>query len=93
MEEERTQLLQQVPWEDYSYFKNDVPFITKTFALVQIADGKSRYKQLEKEFQQYREQQNIKPEFRLQSEVNVLTLEKVRHKGTGYQQFSSSVSL
>lgn len=66
------------------------------FTLVQIADGKSRYKQLEKEFQQYREQQNINPEFRLQSEVNVLTLEKVRHKGTGYllrHRFSNSLSL
>lgn len=66
------------------------------FTLVQIADGKSRYKQLEKEFQQYREQQNIKPEFRLQSEVNVLTLEKVRYQGTGYllhDKFSTSVSL
>uniref|UniRef100_UPI0037E9579E centrosomal protein of 120 kDa n=1 Tax=Semicossyphus pulcher TaxID=241346 RepID=UPI0037E9579E len=45
--------------------------------LQQIADGESRYKQLEKEFQLYREQQNIRPEFRLQSEVNLLTLEKV----------------
>lgn len=66
------------------------------FTLVQIADGKSQYKQLEKEFQQYREQQNIKPEFRLQSEVNVLMLEKVRYQGTGYllhHKFSNSVSL
>ncbi|XP_078107637.1 centrosomal protein of 120 kDa [Sander vitreus] len=45
--------------------------------LQQIADGEFRYKQLEKEFQLYREQQNIRPEFRLQSEVNLLTLEKV----------------
>ncbi|KAM3611764.1 uncharacterized protein V6R79_023822 [Siganus canaliculatus] len=45
--------------------------------LQQIADRESRYKQLEKEFQLYREQQNIRPEFRLQSEVNLLTLEKV----------------
>ncbi|XP_034727047.1 centrosomal protein of 120 kDa [Etheostoma cragini] len=45
--------------------------------LQQIADGEIRYKQLEKEFQLYREQQNIRPEFRLQSEVNLLTLEKV----------------
>ncbi|XP_044189124.1 centrosomal protein of 120 kDa [Thunnus albacares] len=45
--------------------------------LQQLADGESRYKQLEKEFQLYREQQNIRPEFRLQSEVNLLTLEKV----------------
>ncbi|XP_036000182.1 centrosomal protein of 120 kDa isoform X2 [Fundulus heteroclitus] len=43
----------------------------------QIADGESRYKQLEKEFQLYREQQNVRPEFRLQSEINLLTLEKV----------------
>lgn len=45
--------------------------------LQQIADGESRYKQLEKEFQLFREQQNIRPEFRLQSEINLLTLEKV----------------
>uniref|UniRef100_A0A3Q4HCA8 Centrosomal protein 120 n=1 Tax=Neolamprologus brichardi TaxID=32507 RepID=A0A3Q4HCA8_NEOBR len=45
--------------------------------LLQIADGESRYKQLEKEFQLFREQQNIRPEFRLQSEINLLTLEKV----------------
>uniref|UniRef100_A0A3P8VJN2 Centrosomal protein 120 n=1 Tax=Cynoglossus semilaevis TaxID=244447 RepID=A0A3P8VJN2_CYNSE len=45
--------------------------------LQQISDGELRYKQLEKEFQVYREQQNIRPEFRLQSEVNLLTLEKV----------------
>ncbi|XP_049907999.1 centrosomal protein of 120 kDa isoform X1 [Epinephelus moara] len=45
--------------------------------LQQIADAEARYKQLEKEFQLYREQQNIRPEFRLQSEINLLTLEKV----------------
>ncbi|XP_071340092.1 centrosomal protein of 120 kDa isoform X2 [Trachinotus anak] len=45
--------------------------------LQQITDAECRYKQLEKEFQLYREQQNIRPEFRLQSEVNLLTLEKV----------------
>ncbi|XP_026199758.1 centrosomal protein of 120 kDa isoform X2 [Anabas testudineus] len=45
--------------------------------LQQISDCESRYKQLEKEFQLYREQQNIRPEFRLQSEINLLTLEKV----------------
>uniref|UniRef100_A0A3P8WVE2 Centrosomal protein 120 n=1 Tax=Cynoglossus semilaevis TaxID=244447 RepID=A0A3P8WVE2_CYNSE len=47
--------------------------------LQQVRNGESRYKQLEKEFQVYREQQNIRPEFRLQSEVNLLTLEKVNH--------------
>ncbi|XP_038143058.1 centrosomal protein of 120 kDa [Cyprinodon tularosa] len=45
--------------------------------LQQIADGETRYKQLEKEFQLYREQQNVRPELRLQSEINLLTLEKV----------------
>ncbi|XP_041644369.1 centrosomal protein of 120 kDa [Cheilinus undulatus] len=45
--------------------------------LQQLADAESRYKQLEKEFQLYREQQNIRPEVRLQSEINLLTLEKV----------------
>ncbi|XP_069562020.1 centrosomal protein of 120 kDa [Brachyistius frenatus] len=45
--------------------------------LQQIGDAESRYKQLEKDFQLYREQQNIRPEFRLQSEINLLTLEKV----------------
>uniref|UniRef100_A0A3Q1JN78 C2 domain-containing protein n=1 Tax=Anabas testudineus TaxID=64144 RepID=A0A3Q1JN78_ANATE len=45
--------------------------------LLQQVGAESRYKQLEKEFQLYREQQNIRPEFRLQSEINLLTLEKV----------------
>ncbi|KAM9858660.1 centrosomal protein of 120 kDa [Aulostomus maculatus] len=45
--------------------------------LQQIADGESRYKQLEKEFQLHREQQNNRPELRLQSDINILTLEKV----------------
>ncbi|XP_034452681.1 centrosomal protein of 120 kDa isoform X1 [Hippoglossus hippoglossus] len=45
--------------------------------LQQISDAEARYKQLEKESQLYREQQNMRPEFRLQSDVNLLTLEKV----------------
>nr|XP_040051413.1 centrosomal protein of 120 kDa-like [Gasterosteus aculeatus aculeatus] len=45
--------------------------------LQQMSDAEARYKQLEKEFQLFREQQNVRPEFRLQSEVNLLTLEKV----------------
>uniref|UniRef100_A0A667WP00 Centrosomal protein 120 n=1 Tax=Myripristis murdjan TaxID=586833 RepID=A0A667WP00_9TELE len=45
--------------------------------LQQIADGELKYKQLEKEFQLFREQQNIRPEIRLQSEINLLSLEKV----------------
>ncbi|XP_057211725.1 centrosomal protein of 120 kDa [Triplophysa rosa] len=43
----------------------------------QIQEAEKKYKQLEKEFHQYREQQNVRPEVRLQSEINLLTLEKV----------------
>uniref|UniRef100_A0A096MDN1 Centrosomal protein 120 n=1 Tax=Poecilia formosa TaxID=48698 RepID=A0A096MDN1_POEFO len=45
--------------------------------LQQMADAEARYQQLQKEFQLYREQQNQRPEFRLQAEVNLLALEKV----------------
>uniref|UniRef100_A0A452J2M6 Centrosomal protein of 120 kDa n=1 Tax=Gopherus agassizii TaxID=38772 RepID=A0A452J2M6_9SAUR len=40
-------------------------------------EAENKYKILEKEFQQYKEQQCSKPEIRLQSEINLLTLEKV----------------
>ncbi|XP_067424813.1 centrosomal protein of 120 kDa isoform X2 [Emydura macquarii macquarii] len=40
-------------------------------------EAENKYKILEKEFQQYKEQQCNKPEIRLQSEINLLTLEKV----------------
>ncbi|XP_006130162.1 centrosomal protein of 120 kDa isoform X1 [Pelodiscus sinensis] len=40
-------------------------------------EAENKYKVLEKEFQQYKEQQCSKPEIRLQSEINLLTLEKV----------------
>uniref|UniRef100_A0A8C6SJJ0 Centrosomal protein 120 n=1 Tax=Neogobius melanostomus TaxID=47308 RepID=A0A8C6SJJ0_9GOBI len=46
-------------------------------AELQVCDGDARYKALEKEFMIYREQQNLRPEFRLQSDINLLTLEKV----------------
>uniref|UniRef100_A0AAY5EK81 C2 domain-containing protein n=1 Tax=Electrophorus electricus TaxID=8005 RepID=A0AAY5EK81_ELEEL len=39
--------------------------------------AEKKYKQLEKEFEQYRDQQNTRPEIRLQSEINLLRLEKV----------------
>lgn len=45
--------------------------------LQQVSDGEGRYKHLEKEFQLFRDQQSSRPEVRLQSEVNLLTLEKV----------------
>ncbi|XP_035236274.1 centrosomal protein of 120 kDa isoform X2 [Anguilla anguilla] len=43
----------------------------------QIQEAESKYKQLEKEFLQFREHQNTRPELRLQSEINLLSLEKV----------------
>lgn len=39
-----------------------------------------KYRSLEKDFAVYKEQQNSKPEVRLQSEINLLTLEKVTNK-------------
>lgn len=45
--------------------------------LQQISDGESKYKALEKEFMVYRQQQNSQTEFKLQSDINLLTLEKV----------------
>ncbi|XP_078253137.1 centrosomal protein of 120 kDa [Rhinoraja longicauda] len=43
----------------------------------QLHEAEQKYKLLEKEFHQYKEQQGSKPEIRLQSEINLLTLEKV----------------
>ncbi|KFV49074.1 Centrosomal protein of 120 kDa, partial [Gavia stellata] len=43
----------------------------------QLYEAENKYKILEKEFQQYKEQQSCKPEIQLQSEINLLTLEKV----------------
>ncbi|XP_015705557.1 centrosomal protein of 120 kDa isoform X1 [Coturnix japonica] len=43
----------------------------------QLYEAENKYKILEKEFQQYKEQQSNKPEIQLQSEINLLTLEKV----------------
>ncbi|XP_061480969.1 centrosomal protein of 120 kDa isoform X2 [Rhineura floridana] len=42
----------------------------------QLSEGENKHKALEKEFQQYKEQQSSKPEIRLQSEISILTLEK-----------------
>ncbi|XP_009869514.1 PREDICTED: centrosomal protein of 120 kDa, partial [Apaloderma vittatum] len=43
----------------------------------QVYEAENKHKTLEKEFQQYKEQQSSKPEIQLQSEINLLTLEKV----------------
>ena len=50
----------------------------------QLLDAEKKYKNLEKEFAIYKEQQNTKPEVRLQSEINLLTLEKVDGIFTNY---------
>ena len=42
-----------------------------------MEEGELKYKALQKEFSVFREQQHSRPEVRLQSEVNLLTLEKV----------------
>ncbi|XP_062985553.1 centrosomal protein of 120 kDa [Elgaria multicarinata webbii] len=42
----------------------------------QLHEAENKHKALEKEFQQYKEQQSSKPEIRLQSEISILTLEK-----------------
>ncbi|NXV23153.1 CE120 protein, partial [Cepphus grylle] len=43
----------------------------------QLYEAENKHKTLEKEFQQYKEQQSSKPEIQLQSEISLLTLEKV----------------
>ncbi|NWS75495.1 CE120 protein, partial [Crotophaga sulcirostris] len=43
----------------------------------QLYEAENKHKILEKEFQRYKEQQSSKPEIQLQSEINLLTLEKV----------------
>ena len=45
--------------------------------VLQVEEGELRYQALQKEFSVFREQQHCRPEARLQSEVNLLTLEKV----------------
>ncbi|MGH0170762.1 UNVERIFIED_CONTAM: hypothetical protein FKN15_059664 [Acipenser sinensis] len=43
----------------------------------QLQDAEHKYRLLEKDFLQFRDQQSTKPEIRLQSEINLLNLEKV----------------
>lgn len=43
----------------------------------QLADAESRVQQQIREFETYKNQLHAKPEVRLQSEINLLTLEKV----------------
>ncbi|KAK7145416.1 hypothetical protein R3I93_013214 [Phoxinus phoxinus] len=43
----------------------------------QLQESENKHKLLEKEFQQFRDQQSVRPEARLQSEISLMTLEKV----------------
>uniref|UniRef100_A0A8C5MXZ6 Centrosomal protein of 120 kDa n=1 Tax=Leptobrachium leishanense TaxID=445787 RepID=A0A8C5MXZ6_9ANUR len=43
----------------------------------QLQEAEHKFKSFDKEFQHYKDQQSSKPEIRLQSEINLLTLEKV----------------
>lgn len=43
----------------------------------QISEHETKHKDMDDNFGRYKEQQNAKPEVRLQSEINLLTLEKV----------------
>ena len=65
-------LLNSVVHFAYLCFKTAIIFF-----LIQLNDAENKYKTLEKEFHQFKDQQSSKPEIRLQSEINLLTLEKV----------------
>ncbi|KAK6179237.1 hypothetical protein SNE40_011643 [Patella caerulea] len=43
----------------------------------EVLEAEKKYRNIDREFNIYKEQQNTKPEVRLQSEINLLTLEKV----------------
>ena len=43
----------------------------------QLAEQEARTRELQQEFAKFKQEQNNKPEVRLQSEINLLTLEKV----------------
>ena len=45
--------------------------------MLQLTEMEQKYSTLDREFTSYKEQQHTKPEVRLQSEINLLTLEKV----------------
>ena len=46
---------------------------------LQLSEAEKRKTKVEKDFTVYKEELNTKPEVRLQSEINLLTLEKVGH--------------
>ena len=45
---------------------------------VQLTEQEQRTREVTQEFAKFKDEQNTKPEVRLQSEINLLTLEKVR---------------
>lgn len=54
----------------------------------QLCQAENKHKALEKEFQQYKEQQSNRPEIRMQSEIGILTLEKVQLSTSNPTSFS-----
>ena len=53
-------------------------YITRLKA--QLAEQEAKTRDVQLEFAKFKGEQNTKPEVRLQSEINLLTLEKVRHR-------------
>ena len=47
------------------------------FVLLQVLEWERKYADKEAEFSKYKDRENNRPEVRLQSEINVLNLEKV----------------
>lgn len=43
----------------------------------QLSEQEAKTREVSAEFTKYKEQQNLRPEVRLQAEINLLTLEKV----------------
>lgn len=51
--------------------------ITRHYYFVQVYEAEKRYQAKENEFIAYKEQQLTKPEVKLESEINLLKMEKV----------------
>ena len=53
--------------------------ITRHYYFVQVYEAEKRYQAKENEFMAYKEQQLTKPEVKLESEINLLKMEKVNY--------------
>lgn len=59
----------------------EIVFQNDDFLLLQVVEWEKRYDAKVADFTSYREQQNGRPEIQLQSDINMLTLEKVVNVG------------